>query len=312
MLKYLLCINVRPENTPDFTKICARISRLAPDIGVIGRPGDFHEGMIPPALVHLPRLTLYLVNPPLQLDSRGYTLSVTQLSKDLQYQTFQQRGIPVPPVEPFRFGMKMDREKFGDQVVLKPVEGSFGRGIYLLHTSQAEALAQHDLPTDHPMHQTPYVVQRFVETDNGRTIYRTLVFLGEPILMFKATGGNRPWPQSDVQANLSHDIFGVQPKPHPNRRRVLVIDPEVLAFAKQVFHAHPSCPLQGIDVIRDKHTGQLYTLECNSGGNVWSFSNPNAEVLRQQHGGINGLVNQFKAWVVSADALIRATRQLAC
>lgn len=69
----------------------------------------------------------------------------------------------------------------------------------------------------------------------------------------------------------------------------------------------PGIPLQGLDIMRDVRDGQLYALESNAGGNTWAFSSKLGENTRRVLGGAAAMIDQFGAWDVAADALIKRT-----
>jgi hypothetical protein len=85
-------------------------------------------------------------------------------------------------------------------------------------------------------------------------------------------------------------------------------DDEVLAFARRMHQAMPGIPLQGLDILRNVRDGELYALESNAGGNTWAFSSKLGENARRVLGGAAPMIEQFGAWDVAADALIRKTR----
>ena len=54
--------------------------------------------------------------------------------------------------------------------------------------------------------------------------------------------------------------------------RELTRDPDILELARRTSSAIPEAPLQGVDIVREVATGQLFVLEANPGGNTWIFS----------------------------------------
>jgi hypothetical protein len=71
--------------------------------------------------------------------------------------------------------------------------------------------------------------------------------------------------------------------------------------------AIPEVGLHGRDIIREPHTGKLFVLEINPGGNTWSFSSPWAALLRRELN-MPDLSVQFDAWRVCARLLVERTR----
>ena len=71
--------------------------------------------------------------------------------------------------------------------------------------------------------------------------------------------------------------------------------------------ALPEIPLQGLDIIKEKATGRLFTLESNPGGNIWHFSSRHGEAVRVETGNSREvLLGQFDALRRSAEILERA------
>jgi len=72
--------------------------------------------------------------------------------------------------------------------------------------------------------------------------------------------------------------------------------------------AMPGVPLQGLDILRVVRDGKLYALENNAGGNTWAFSAETGANARRVLGGATPMIEQFGAWDIAADVLIKRTR----
>lgn len=96
-----------------------------------------------------------------------------------------------------------------------------------------------------------------------------------------------------------------------NHRKVeLFKDEEANELARKVAASFPKNPLLGVDIIRDKKTGELYVLEVNLGGNTWAFSSNIGKSVRLMLGK-NAMVRQYNAWDIAAEALVKKTKELA-
>lgn len=300
----LLVLNVRPQNVGDFQQITKRIAQIAPDVAVLGRPGDFQPAMVPLALRHLPRLTIYMVNAPLQL-SQGTVLSVCRISKREQANGFKEAGVDTPLTMPYHVGNQLDPQTWGSHVVLKPEGGSFGRGVILCPVDSLNALSDNALPADHPLRSKSYLVQQYIDTGEFLEKYRLTYLLGELLLSYRGRYGQLVKRPGNLSEAMAAGTFASDARVH----LTLECTEELEAFGRRMFNAFPSQPVQGLDVLRSATDGRLYAIENNAGGNVWKFSDETS--LPYKVFGPRALVRQFKAWDRAADVLIRKTRELA-
>jgi hypothetical protein len=91
------------------------------------------------------------------------------------------------------------------------------------------------------------------------------------------------------------------------REWIMVNEADVAALAARAAKAMQEMPVLGVDIVRDRSTGQLYVLETNSGGNVWHLSSHLG--MKHSHKERRKRYNQFGALYVAADALIEKTRR---
>ena len=302
----ILAISCRDESCEDFINIGKRVHRLDSSIIVSINNGRFDPAQLPPQFNHLRLLTLYLVNPPAHMPRRGHTLAVRNVGKIAEYEGFVAAGVPIPKAHPFQIGDTVDPDEWGPYVILKPSNLSFGVGVLLVPTRELGALRREVIPEGHLLHTEPYLLQQYVDTGGVNEIFRVLCFLGEPLFCVR-TVSNEPWhPPNSIEECITIYPFATSPVP---RQRSLVLDKEVITFARRAFEVHADYPLQGIDVMREKSTGMLYVLENNSGGNVWTFSKKDSNILRVI--GRQPLVRQFNAWDRAAEVLVKKTNELA-
>jgi hypothetical protein len=91
------------------------------------------------------------------------------------------------------------------------------------------------------------------------------------------------------------------------RTREYVDAPAVYEFAMKIAAAFVRVPCLGIDIIRERRTGELYVLEVNPGGNVWQLSS-NFTKTNWSEKDRAGAYAQFDALDLAADLLIERTR----
>ena len=89
--------------------------------------------------------------------------------------------------------------------------------------------------------------------------------------------------------------------------RSLCFEADVLALAKRVSQAFPDNPVLGVDIVRDRKSGQLFVIEANASGSVWHLSSNFGQAflsqeLREQS------YKQFDAIKTAAERLIEKTR----
>ena len=267
--------------------------------------------MLPPEFLQLPLLVIYLCNPPKTEFSVAAKLAVKEMSKIEEFEHFKRHNLPCLPIDHFRWGMELDRETYGDWVVLKPeYMTSTGRDINMIPTKELPNLKLSDFPEDHLIHKDSYLVQKLLKTGTHPKHCRAAVFLDE--IIYSANGClNFPYPSEDssIQELLNTSVASNQ---HARRTSELVKDLEVNALALKVASTLSENPLMAVDILRDEDTGQLYVLEVNLGGNVWHFSSEMARNLPGYDAAARKkMVLQYNAWDRAAEALVRKTHELA-
>jgi hypothetical protein len=306
--KKALILVHRNENADDFQQIARRIRKLDPTIGVTMVSDFLTSKMVPPEYLNLPMLVIYLCNPPPSEFKVATKLAVKEMSKVEEYAHFKQHNIPCLPIEPFKWGMELDQNIYGEWVVLKPEnKTSTGRDINMVPTKLLPTLRLADFPENHLIREDSYLVQKFIKCGETPTHYRVTVFLNE-ILFTTRARSTLSYPETDISLMLKTTVASNM---RENRTTQLFQDEQINSFALTVATTFPKNPLLGIDILQDDLTGNLYVLEVNLGGNTWHFSSSNGENYRFNLGGKNAMVRQYNAWDKAALALIRNTHALA-
>jgi len=244
---------------------------------------------------------------------RGRVFANRPIPKLEQQENFRRNGIPTPPAMSFRFGMKLDPILFGEHVILKPSDlglTSRADGIHVLRRKHVEGLGPGDFPKDHPIRvsRNGYIVQKFVPTGTFSTTYRVSTFLGAVIdaAMHQSTIESPALDAPDaalLAGNFTHKA---------GRKVVFEAPDDVIELAIKVAKIFGTLPLLGIDVIRDVHTGRLFVLEINAGGNTWHYSSPMAAEWRKKHPELlRAMKEQFSAFDTVAAVLARHVAELA-
>ena len=301
----ILVICCRIENHNDFLAIANRIIKKSPEIMVVIKPEIYDPDELDPALQHFPLLNIYLVNPPEKLPARGKTLFTKAIDKFEQYKTYSRANISTPKTIDYKVGQEIDIKEWGEYVFLKDKNESYGRNSFLVPTKEILNIKPY---FDKMGLKNEILLQEFIYTGRNVSHYRVLSFLGEPLCCYKSINLSKillPTSLEDafnnhtIKTNFSGDTRKVE----------FSQNEEVLNFSKSVFKVFPERPLQGIDIIIEEHTKKLFVLEGNQGGNVWIFSHKKAFALEKL--GRFDLLNQFNAFDVACDILIKKTNELA-
>jgi hypothetical protein len=305
----------REESAEDFREIAMRIKKLDPTICGAMAPEYISEEMLPAHFLTLPLLVVYLVNPPASNNDQGVirnasNLAVESLNKIQEYEHFKKHNIPCLPIENFRWGMELDPAIYGDWVVLKPANiQSTGQDINMVPTSLIPKLTLSDFPDEHLIRKDDYLVQRLVRTGVNPIHYRVSIFLGSVLYSLKCDL-NLPYP--DINSTLKQLLATtVASNFRAHRTLELHKNDDVNKLALLVADSLSDIPLLGVDIIKDAVTGEYFVIETNSGGNTWHFSSDIGASARAGIGGRDAMVNQYNAWDVAAEALVREMHELA-
>lgn len=308
----LLVVSPGRCDPADFVDIAQRIGKIAPDIDVKVLHPNFLTSL-PEATWKNPTLLVSLAKGTDLTLPRGAILMSHMLSKLQQNEMFRLGGVRTPITARYEFGMRLDTKVWGEFVLMKPLllrMTSHGAGIQVFRTFRLSGMTAGDFPPSHIVNGTPMLIQQFVDTGEFPQKYRALTLCGDVLYIARDTNF-RPRPElsaSDkmIEAGKFHNDGSDKVKIEFGQY------PEIHEFARKMALAFPAVPLLGCDIVKDVHTGELYALEVNAGGNVWHFSSrmlarhrakfPDNEKARQ---------SQYGAFDVAAKALIRATRRMA-
>ena len=233
------------------------------------------------------------------------------ISKERQVELFSSAGIRTPKTIAYSAGTVLDRDEWGQFVVVKPNnldQTSKGQSASLVQLKNLNDFSSLTESLKERILSDSVLLQEFVPTGDYPTSYRAGVFLGRVIHMMRKRS-NVPIPDL---ANASIEELNIDsnhesPRENDFAARELVVDDEIMAFATRIAKIFPGLPLLGIDIIRHSRTGELFALEINGGGNTWQFSSRHAAqgrlVISKEE-----RVKQFDAWNTCARALVETTR----
>ena len=242
-----------------------------------------------------PSLTVCLVDLP-EFNPSGKLLMTKPINKIKQYNTFKDNNINTPLTA--MYDPNMDFGVFDQYIILKPYQSalqSVKENIFVLPVDQVSK--------DRKNYDVPYIIQQFIDSGDYPSIYRAVVFLGEVLYLCKISGTIKK--SGDViPVDFNNKNSPPEIDTHEWDHNQLVYD-----FAKTISNAFPDSPLLGVDIIEDYRTGNLYAIEINAGGNVWHFSSHSRSIEYHPYLAEKRL-NQYGAFSVAADALIKAARKL--
>lgn len=296
------------QDRRDFEEIAARIAEAAPEIRVrvVRVTGGTDE--IPETFWRDPSFSVSMLLPRHFRPERGPFYHGFPVPKLVQARKFAEAGIAVPATLRYRPGAELDPSSWGEHVILKtavPLATSQGDAVFLLPTRRVPALAPKLFPAGHRGREV-LIVQRFIDTGDCPESYRVLTLFGEPLLAMVYRSKNARPPLDAPEDELIGGPFASNVDPHFSCMLMEGND-DVLDFARRAAAAMPRIPLQGLDIIRDRHSGKLYVLEANPGGNTWHFSSKLAEEGRKEISR-EERIGQMDAWGIAARVLAERVR----
>jgi hypothetical protein len=301
----ILAICCRVENYNDFLAIAKRIIKKAPEIIVVIKPIIYHPDELDPQIKNFPLLNIYLVNPPQIIPSRGKSLFVERIDKYEQIKQYAAAGIATPKTIEYEQDQPINKNDWGEYAFIKTRKGSISKNSFLLPTKYIQNIKPY---FDKLKIQTKTLLQEFIYTGEYANHYRVLSFLGEPLYCTKISN---PYPlllPSSLEEAFNNNTTQTSLQ-DINLQFQLETNEEVLNFSRKVYNVFQEKPLQGIDIVMHKNTNKLFALEGNQGGNVWTFSRESSKMLEAL--GRTALLNQFNAFDVACDILIKKTHKLA-
>lgn len=311
--KKAVVIVCRRESIEDFREIAYIIRKFDPTIAVSIYADFYDVELINQRNSILPHLVISLVNPlPFMFKTNFVRLEVKRYSKVDEQLYLKNAGLPYLPIEKFEWGIHLNREIYGDYVVLKPENlNSTGSDINLVPTDKISKLSIGDFPKTHLIHKDSYLVQKFIKTGVRPIHYRATVFLNKVILTWFAE--SVLYYPTGLE-NLSELLAKTVASNKKELRTVKHLNSDRCnELAVKVSMQFPFNPIMGVDIVCDALTNELYVLELNSGGNVWHFSSREGHKegsARKALGGRQNMINQYDAFTLSAKAIINKVHEL--
>lgn len=305
-----LVLVAQPEYlaTDDLLLIRDKITAQAPDIRVLVVGRSDSARLIDESLWKRPALTVSFGPLGSFRPLRGILFCNEAIPKIEQFRRMTASGISTPRTAIFKFGMNLPPDEWKDFCILKPANLSItssGRGIYLFRRDRLKTIKPEDLPPDHFARREEMLVQSFIDSGPTFKVYRCLTLFGEVIYQ---NVSEDPEPRSSLEV-ADEVIEAIVPEPRRSRATPRIdTDPRVMAFAASIHKAFADTPLLGCDIIQEEHTGDLYAIEVNAGGNVWHLSSPRTRDFRSISK-IQEYLKTFKSYDKAALSLIRATRR---
>ncbi len=299
----LIIETARLQDPADWIAIKQRIERDAPDIEV-RIASNFHRNSVTarwqvrrPSLVFSP---IHLVN---FVPRGGAVFCGCILGKDEQVRRLSSIDILTPRTVTLSSAGSFDPSGWGDFVIVKPNNSNRGEGVKLVRSTDLSA--RYDELT--ALANDQVLVQPYIDhaEDGYPTIYRVLTMFGRALYCVLNRWGNKRPPLAQIAADPL-GVIATNNNSMGGQVRSICNDAEIVALGERAHNAFPECPVLGVDIIRDIHTGRLYVLEVNPHGNVWHLSSPFAKKVDPEY--VRARYAQFNALDRAADLLIQKTR----
>ncbi len=298
----------------DFLDVAKEVVKQAPEILVsIVTPSDTyhavsaHKWQLPTLIISFGDLGRFT-------PVRGRVFKNSPIAKFVQAERFLQAGIRTPKTAIYQPGLTLDEAEWGHVVVAKPEDldlSSKGKSASLVPTQKLNNPSLLSETLRKQLGQTAVLIQQYIPTGEYATSYRVGTLFGRVIHMMKKSAPVKAPDLNDpeiedaiVDSNFEH------PDEHLPAARELVMDQEIIAFGVKIAKTFAELPLLGIDILKHAHTGHLYALEINGGGNTWQFSSRHAAPGRLLISKAER-IKQFDAWNTCASVLIEKTRYYA-
>jgi hypothetical protein len=294
------------QDLSDWLEIARKINARAPDIDVRVAGNLTTDSLISRWQVTRPCLVFSPCNLLGFKPVSGKVYVGRALDKMEEHRRLVLGGIPTPRTVALIPGLSLDPKQWGEFVLVKPRAevSSKGRSIRLARAAtvgtQFAELTLHG--------QLRMIVQDLIDTtdDQGRLYgYRVLTIFGHPLYLGCRTQLTPRPPLAEI-CDRGTDEIAHNSRGSSDRDTELAFDEDVLALARRAAKALPELPCLGLDIVRERSTGELSVIESNSGGNVWHLSSASARELPPEH--LRDRYLQFGALDIAADALIERTR----
>lgn len=233
---------------------------------------------------------------------RGRVFDSAPISKARQAVIFRQHNVLHPWTAIYDPDEKYPEEKFGPAVIVKPIRGSRGKGIFVMETRLIEKYRDR-LKRHSEDLKSPILIQQYIDTGERIAKYRVLLLFGAVMYALKGTSvEQRP---VNLQPEFMTDKFvqshGVE------KDTVFCHEAEVLETARHVASALCEIPIIGVDLVREADSGDVYVIEANI-GNTWHLSSESGVGTRRNVGGRGILEKEFDTWNVAARRLVEIAR----
>lgn len=296
--RHLIIVHTPPyQERSDFEAVRGRMALRAPDIEVRivsnlerNDPATLPDG---PTLVFSPTELLGF------RPRRGKVYAGRIYTKMDEITRLRMTGIPVPETVMIERTTRLDPRTWGPLTVIKPNRGWGGEGVHLARTRDVR------WSPPAPPGFMPSLAQRFIHTGAYPESYRVMTVLGRPIYArFSRSTEALPDDLLKVADPAALKITSNVSAGGAVEQRA---EPDAIDLAIRAAAVFPEAPVLGVDLVRDRSTGQLYVLEVNPSGQVWHLSSEIGKRQQREYG--VDYYGQFGALTVIAEALIDVTRR---
>lgn len=297
------------QDVRDFQEIAGIAQRLAPDVEVFIASNDIPSSTTRRRASRRPTLVFSPGNLLEFSPLRGKIYAGCPIPKLEQIARFKAAGLPVPASAEITPDVALPAATFGSHIVVKPGYSQASRGvdIVLMRREAVRFQPQAAYPVDHPGRYGPMIAQKFIDTGPCVNHYRVLTLFGVPLIAFKTSSTEARPPLDAPDEELATVAVKARRRVAPITRE-LTADADILDLARRTYSALPEIALQGVDIIKEAGSGQLFVLEANPGGNTWIFSKGEMTTRLQQALKLDRLTDQFDAFTRAAEVLIARTR----
>jgi hypothetical protein len=234
---------------------------------------------------------------------RGAVLQGHGSPKNEEFQMLERCGLPVPR---WRLESDVTREwlaELGPYAVTKPVRGGRGKMVKIKRSSRIRPPK-----ADGADARQQRIVQKFVYTGRWPVSYRVTTMFGEVLWSARIEADHSRNPLEGPEA------FGGPGASIVSSGKgctvALNYERDVIELGERAHAAFPDVPVLGVDIVRDAQSGELFVLETNPAGKVWSFSTKTGLSVQAQFG--FRYEEQFDGLRKAARILAREARQRAC
>jgi hypothetical protein len=305
----LILVNQSEKQSPeDFKEIRSHIDARADDIAmhiVDTKARDWPQAR---DVARLPTVTVSFLPIRHFKSPRGPVFQGYEFRKSDQYVRLREIGVRVPDWEVIAPDTKLDPDRWGPYVVVKPELGKKGAQVMIKKTSRVRYKPPDAFPEQHLGRKAPMLAQRFIYTGAWACCYRVVTLFGKALLCWYSEI-DHSYPELASRYGFSEQGGVTIASNKTTSAYQLAFDRDVIEMAEAAHAAFPEQPLLGTDIARDHDTGELFVLECNPRGDTWVFSSyPGTEI--QKANNIN-FGTQFGGMRLAADILIEETRRRA-